>query len=132
MRFLGKDLIISKVLNYISKRFLEVGVTSSYSDDVNILFFTYGYILDLYGIRAFDIDWDEVFYSSEKNNSSKLILINRIIDKYILFEDDIEYIISSALEYISSKDGNTDANIREYIMKYDPLGIKEISSEKFN
>ena len=132
MRFLGKDLIISKVLNYISKRFLEVGVTSSYSDDVNILFFTYGYILDLYGIRAFDIDWDEVFFSSEKNNSSKLILINRIIDKYILFEDDIEYIISSALEYISSKDGNTDANIREYIMKYDPLGIKEISSEKFN
>ena len=132
MRFLGKDLIISKVLNYISKRFLEVGVTSSYSDDVNILFFTYGYILDLYGSRAFDIDWDEVFFSSEKNNSSKLILINRIIDKYILFEDDIEYIISSALEYISSKDGNTDANIREYIMKYDPLGIKEISSEKFN
>ena len=132
MRFLGKDLIISKVLNYISKRFLEVGVTSSYSDDVNILFFTYGYILDLYGIREFDIDWDEVFFSSEKNNSSKLILINRIIDKYILFEDDIEYIISSALEYISSKDGNTDANIREYIMKYDPLGIKEISSEKFN
>ena len=107
-------------------------MTSSYSDDVNILFFTYGYILDLYGIRAFDIDWDEIFYSSEKNNSSKLILINRIIDKYILFEDDIEYIISSALEYISSKDGNTDANIREYIMKYDPLGIKEISSEKFN
>ena len=132
MRFLGKDLIISKVLNYISKRFLEIGVPSSYSDDVNVLFFTYGYILDLYGIRAFDIDWDEVFYSSEKNNSSKLILINRIIDKYILLEDNIEYIISSALEYISSREGNTDANIREYIMKYDPLGIKEISSEKFN
>ena len=125
-------MIISKVLNYIRKRFLEIGVPSSYSDDVNILFFIYGYILDLYGIRAFDIDWDEVFYSGEKNNSSKLILINRIIDKYILFEDDIEYIISSALEYISSRDGNTDANIREYIMKYDPLGIKEISSEKFN